>query len=97
MIETQIIFLRSVNMTTTIEQFEYQFSDIVFVATRPFNRYRTTWYVKCDCEQKRHMFRKLGPKIWVARCDTHGIEWTVTPRELYTCRAMDLTKVMGEI
>lgn len=78
------------------DTYTYTFGELVVIAVKPWARHLTTWYVKCKGCGEKKMFRKLGRKMWVARCDTCALEYTVTPRDYYLRSEVDLRNIMGE-
>jgi len=84
-------------MPKVVERFEYTFSEIVLMGTRQQGSYSTTWYIECPECNGKHQFHKQGSKMWQAQCRLFGVEWTVTPREYYVKKPIDLTSVMGEM
>ena len=83
-------------MTKPLDEFIYDFGDIVMLGKRRENRYQTTWYLQCPECNGKHMFRLTGSKVWHTSCELSGIEWTITPREYYICKPCDLTLILGE-
>lgn len=84
------------SMSKPLDRFEYAFGDIVMVGTRRGTEYKTTWYLKCPQCRGEHMFRQTGSAVWHTSCVLTGIEWTITPREVYTCKPTDLTLILGD-
>jgi len=82
-------------MSRPLDKFEYTFGEIVLVGRRAATRYKTTWYLKCPQCRGEHMFRQTGSKVWHTSCVLSGIEWTITPREFYTCKPVDFSLVLG--
>lgn len=83
-------------MSKPLDRFKYTFGEIVLVGTRRDTRHTTTWYLVCPQCQGEHMFRQTGSKVWHTSCILSGIEWTITPRELYICKPKDFTLILGE-
>lgn len=83
-------------MAAKLDEFVYPFGEIVLIGHRGSQRFKTTWYLKCpDCSGK-HMFRQMGSKVWHTFCEATKTEWTITPREYYICKPIDLTIILGE-
>lgn len=83
-------------MSKPLDRFTYTFGEIVMVGKRASTRYKTTWYLVCPECKGEHMFRQTGSKVWHTSCQLSDIEWTITPREFYTCKPIDLTLILGE-
>lgn len=83
-------------MSKPLDRFTYTFGEIVLVAVRADHRYKTTWYLKCPECDGEHMFRQTGSKVWHTSCGLCGIEWTITPREVYICKPVNLTLILGD-
>ena len=82
-------------MTKPVVTETFDFTDLVLVSHMPRGRQEKTWYIHCPECGSDHMFRKTGSKIWHTSCWKFGIEWTITPREYYVQRTLDLTKLLG--
>lgn len=83
-------------MSAPRDRFDYTFGEIILTGVRASTRYKTTWYLKCPECKGEHMFRQTGSKVWHTSCILSGIEWTITPREIYTCKPIDFTLILGE-
>ena len=84
-------------MSQKVEEFIYQFVDIVLVGHRPHGRFTTTWYVQCEECGERHQFHQTGKKQWHTSCAKSKVEWTITPAEYYICKPADFSKILGGI
>lgn len=78
------------------DSFDYTFGEIVLTGKRRGTRYKTTWYLNCPECRGEHMFHQTGSKVWHTSCQLSGIEWTITPREFFICKPVDLTLILGE-
>lgn len=83
-------------MTTPLDRFTYTFGEVVLVGIRRGTRYKTTWYLSCPECRGEHMFHQAGSKLWHTSCVLSGIEWLITPRELFITKPIDLSLILGE-
>lgn len=83
-------------MTIALDEFVYQFGEIVLTGRRRGTRYQVTWYLNCSECGNRHMLRQAGSKVWHTSCEVSDIEWTLTPREVHISKQIDLTLILGE-
>jgi len=82
-------------MSQLRETFQYTFGEIILIGKRLGHRYKTTWYLVCPECKGEHMFRQTGSKVWHTSCALSDIEWTITPREFYTCKPVDFSLILG--
>lgn len=83
-------------MSKLRDSFDYTFGEIVLTGKRAGTRYKTTWYLNCPECKGQHMFRQSGSKIWHTSCVLSSIEWTITPREIYICKPVNFSLILGE-
>lgn len=83
-------------MSQKVDRFSYTFGELVLIGTRRGTRYKTTWYLVCPQCKGEHMFRQTGSKVWHTSCILTDIEWTITPKETFITKPIDLTIILGE-
>lgn len=76
------------------EQHVYTFGELNILAKRPEKRALFSWFMKCtDCHQEIRFIHR-HKKMWIAKCNSCKLEFTITPSEYYTRRNIDFSQIL---